>query len=334
LFALVLESKSSPFIIKDVATPPIGDDDVLVNIKAAAFNHRDYFIQQGLYPRTTFPIIIGSDGAGVVVEVGKNVLPSLIGAEVVINPSLNWGSNPKFASRDYKILGFPDQGTFAEYVAVPARLVHPKPRHLSWEESAALPLTAMTAFRAVSTKGNVQRGENVLITGIGGGVALSAMQFALAAGAKVFVTSGSDEKIHNALALGAQGGVNYRNDRWASELIQLAPSFDLIIDGSVGDGFAKLLDIASFGGRIVVYGSTQGKSPNTEPARIFWKQLSILGTTMATDEEFVAMLAFVERHAIKPVVDSVFPFENANEALARMARGEQFGKIVITSSTF
>lgn len=386
MFALVLESKSSPFVIKDVAMPPVGDDDVLVNIKAAAFNHRDYFIQQGLYPRTTFPLIIGSDGAGVVVDVGKNVsrLPaqrvaddptrresssgkadSIIGSEVVINPSLNWGSNPNFANRDYKILGFPDQGTFAEFVAVPARLVHPKPRHLSWEESAALPLAAMTAFRAVFTKGNVglskknversrwagiapstgmsdsgeslympqfsldRPDENVLITGIGGGVALCAMQFALAAGAKVFVTSGSDEKIQKAIALGAHGGVNYKKENWASELTKLAPSFDLIVDGAVGNGFAKLLDLASFGGRIVIYGSTQGKSPNAEPARIFWKQLSILGTTMATDDEFVAMLRFVEQHSIRPVVDSVFSFEKANDALQRMAKGEQFGKIVL-----
>lgn len=329
--ALVLESKNSPFIVKDVPPPSIGDSDILVNIKTAAFNHRDYFLQQGLYPRTTYPIIIGSDGAGIVVAVGRNVSPSMIGTEVVINPSLNWGSNPKCAIREYKILGFPDQGTFAEFVAVPARLVHPKPRHLTWEESAALPLAAMTAFRAVFTKGNVQRDENVLITGIGGGVALSAMQFALAAGARVFVTSGADEKIQKAIALGAQSGVNYRNDRWASELIQLAPSFDLILDGSVGDGFAKLLDAASFGGRIVLYGSTQGKSPNAEPARIFWKQLSILGTTMATDEEFVAMLRFVEQHSIKPVVDSVSPFEHANEALARMASGKQFGKLVLKS---
>lgn len=372
MFALVLESKSSPFVIKDVPTPPVGDDDVLVNIKAAAFNHRDYFIQQGLYPRTTFPLIIGSDGAGIVVDVGKNVsrraegkAGSIIGSEVVINPSLNWGSNPKFANRDYKILGFPDQGTFAEFVAVPARLVHPKPRHLSWEESAALPLAAMTAFRAVFTKGNVglskknversrwvgfapstgmsdsgeslympqfsldRPDENVLITGIGGGVALCAMQFALAAGAKVFVTSGSDEKIQKAIALGALGGVNYKKEHWASELAKLVPGFDLIVDGTVGDGFAKLLDLASFGGRIVIYGSTQGKSPHAEPARIFWKQLSILGTTMATDDEFVAMLRFVEQQSIKPVVDSVFPFAKANEALARMANGEQFGKIVL-----
>jgi NADPH:quinone reductase-like Zn-dependent oxidoreductase len=188
----------------------------------------------------------------------------------------------------------------------------------------------MTAFRAVFPTGNVQKGENVLVTGIGGGVALSAMQLALAVGAKVLVTSGSDEKIQKALSLGAHGGVNYKNENWTSELTKIAPSFDLIVDGSVGEGFAKLLDVASFGGRIVVYGSTQGKSPNAEPARIFWKQLSILGTTMATDEEFVAMLAFVEQHAIKPVVDSVFHFERASEALERMTKGEQFGKIVLS----
>lgn len=327
--ALVLESANAPFVLTDVPLPHLGDDDVLVNIKAAAFNHRDYFIQQGTYPRTKYPIIIGSDGAGVVADVGKNVPRSLINTDVIINPSLNWGSNPKCANRDYTILGFPDHGTFAECVSVPARLVHQKPNHLSWEEAAALPLAAMTAYRAVFTKGGVQQNEHVLITGIGGGVALFAMQFAIAVGARVFVTSSSDEKIRKAVVLGAQGGAKYTSAQWVSELTTLASSFDLIIDGAVGDGFARLLDIASFGGRIVIYGSTRGKAPNAEPARIFWKQLSILGTTMATDDEFVAMLRFVEEKKIVPVVDSVFPFAQASEALVRVAKGEQFGKIVL-----
>ncbi len=325
--------------MRDVPMPVVNNDDVLIKLKASAFNHRDYYIQQGTYPRTTYPIIIGSDGAGVIVEVGANVSRSLIGTEVVINPSHNWGDNPKVQRKDFKVLGFPDNGTFAEYIAVPANYVQPKPKHLSFEEAAAIALAGLTAYRALFTRGNLQPNENVLVTGIGGGVALAAMQFALALGARVFVTSGSDEKIKKAIARGASGGANYKSETWAEELQKLAgqrldssSGFDLIIDGAIGLGFSRLLDVASPGGRMVIYGSTQGKIQNAEPARIFWKQLSILGTTMGTEDEFMAMLRFVEQHNIKPVVDQVFPLADAEKAMQRMASGEQFGKIVLLNS--
>jgi zinc-binding alcohol dehydrogenase/oxidoreductase len=330
--ALVVESKNSPFVIRDVPQPAFGDDDILVKLKASAFNHRDYYIQQGTYPRTKFPLIIGSDGAGIVENVGKNVHRSLIGSEVVINPSHNWGDDPSAQQKEYTVLGFPENGTFAEYIATPARYIHPKPQHLSWEAAAALPLAGLTAYRALHTKANLSAGETVLITGIGGGVALCALQFAVAVGARVYVTSGSAEKIQRAIALGASGGVNYRKDSWAHDLQLLSGGFDVIVDGAVGLGFGKLLDIASPGGRIVVYGSTQGRIMNAEPARIFWKQLSILGTTMGTEQEFGAMLKFVEEKKIVPVIDSVVPFEDASKALKRMESGTQFGKLVVRNS--
>ena len=328
--ALLLESKNTPFVLKDVPMPVINGDGVLVRLNASALNHRDCYIQQGRYPRTSYPIIIGSDGAGVIADVGVSVSRSLIGAEVVINPSLNWGEKPNTQQKEYRILGLPDSGTFAEYVAVPAKNTHPKPKHLSFEEAAALPLVGVTAYRALFTRGNVQTNENVLVTGIGGGVALVALQFALAIGANVFVTSGSEEKIKRAIALGARGGVNYKSPTWGEELQKLAVGFDVILDGTAGAGFSTLLDIASPGGRIVVYGSTQGKIQNAEPARIFWKQLSILGSTMGTDEEFAAMLRLVERHNIKPVIDHVFPFADAGTAMRRMENAEQFGKLVLS----
>ncbi len=337
--ALLIESKNSPFVIRDVPQSTPGDDDVLVKLKASALNHRDCYIQQGTYPRTKFPIIIGSDGAGVVEDVGKNVSRSLIGSEVVINPSHNWGDDPSVQERNYTVLGFPENGTFAEYIATPAKYIHPKPKHLSWEQAAALPLAALTAYRAVFTKANVRAGESVLITGIGGGVALFALQFAIAVGAKVFVTTGSAEKIQRAIALGALGGVNYKQESWAHDLQILSgrradssSGFDVVIDGAVGTGFGKLLDIASPGGRIVVYGSTQGRIMNAEPARIFWKQLSILGTTMGTDEEFRAMLRFVEEKKIVPIIDSVVPLADASQALKRMESGLQFGKLVLKNA--
>jgi NADPH:quinone reductase-like Zn-dependent oxidoreductase len=330
--AMLLESKGALFVMRDVPMPVVNDDDVLIKLKASAFNHRDYYIQQGTYPRTTYPIIIGSDGAGIAEDVGANLSRSLIGTGVVINPSHNWGDNPNVQRKDFKVLGFPDSGTFAEYIAVPAKYVQPKPKHLSFEEAAAIALAGLTAYRALFTRGNLQPNENVLVTGIGGGVAVVAMQLALAAGAKVFVTSGSDEKIKKAVALGASGGANYGSATWEEDLQKLAGGFDLIIDGAAGSGFSKLLDIASPGARIVTYGSTQGRIQNAEPARIFWKQLSILGTTMGTEYEFAAMLRFVEQRNIKPVIDQVFSLADAEKAIRRMGDGEQFGKIVLLNS--
>lgn len=327
--AILLESKAEPLRLKEVSMPIMSNDGVLVRLAASAFNHRDYYIQQGTYPRTKYPIIIGSDGAGVVEDVGKNVGREFIGSNVVINPSHNWGDNPKAQQKNFTVLGFPENGTFAEYIAVPAKYVLPKPKVLSFEEAAAIALVGLTAYRALFTRGNLERSETVLVTGIGGGVAVTALQFALAVGANVFVTSGYDEKIAKAISLGASGGTNYTTATWAEDLQKLAGRFDLIVDGAAGPDFARLLDVAAPGGRIVNYGSVQGKIQNAEPARIFWKQLSILGSTMGTEEEFAAMLRFVERHDIKPVIDSVFSLDEAEKGMQRMASGKQFGKVVL-----
>jgi zinc-binding alcohol dehydrogenase/oxidoreductase len=327
--AMVLESKGSPFVLKDMPKPAAGDGEVLIRLKASAFNHRDHYIQQGTYPRTTYPVIIGSDGAGIVEAVGANVSRLLIGNEVLINPARNWGDDTKAQNSNFKILGLPDAGTFADYVVVPEGNIHPKPAHLTFEEAAALCLVGVTAYRALFTRGNLQDQDRVLVTGIGGGVALTGLQFALAKGARVFVTSGSDEKIGKAKDLGAAGGVNYNSGTWAEDLQKLAGGFDLILDGAAGPGFSRLLDIASPGGRVVVYGSVQGKIQSAEPARIFWKQLSILGSTMGTDGEFTSMLRFVEQHSLRPVIDGIFPLEQAQEAMQRMNNAEQFGKIVL-----
>lgn len=303
-------------------------DDVLVKLKASALNHRDYYIQQGTYPRITYPVIIGSDGAGVVAEVGTRVPRSLINSEVVINPSHSWGEDPNVQSKEFKVLGFPDSGTFAEYIAVPAKYVHPKPKNLTFEEAAAIALAGLTAFRSLFTRGELQSNQTVLVTGIGGGVAIAAMQLALAAEARVFVTSGSDEKIKRGIAMGASGGANYKSSSWAENLQKASDGFHLIVDGAAGPGFGKLLDIALPGGKIVIYGSTQGRIQNAEPARIFWKQLSILGATMGTETEFEAMLRFVEKRGVHPVIDQVFPITEGTKALQKMQMAEQFGKIV------
>ena len=208
--AVVLKDKNEPLVWEEVETPTAAKGEVLVNIKAAAFNHRDLWIQKGQYAGLRFPIILGSDGSGVVAEIGPGVQADWLGKDVIINPGMNWGEDPSFHGRDFKILGLPDNGTFADYVNVPAEYLYEKPAYLSFEEAASIPLAGLTAYRALFTRGQITKGSRVLITGIGGGVALMVLKMALAIGAEVYVTSGSDEKIEKAVALGAKLGVNYK----------------------------------------------------------------------------------------------------------------------------
>jgi NADPH:quinone reductase-like Zn-dependent oxidoreductase len=317
--AIVLKGKDLPLSWEAFPDPAAQSGQAIVSIKAAALNHRDVWITKGMYPGIAYPGILGSDGAG-----------WHEGREVIINPNVGWGDNPRFQRQDYSILGMPQHGTLAEKVRVQASHLHDKPTHLSWEEAAALPLAGMTAYRAVFTRGGLQAGEKVLITGIGGGVALFALQFALAAGAQAYVTSSSDEKAARAMEMGANGGADYLLDGWEKELLQQSGGFDLIIDSAGGPGFALFPKICNYGARIVTYGGGQGAVPKFSPQAIFWKQISILGTSMASDQEFADMLAFVRQHQIKPVVDSVFRMEEAPAAFERMAQGKQFGKIVLT----
>ncbi|MCX6186958.1 MAG: zinc-binding dehydrogenase [Bacteroidetes bacterium] len=328
--AVVLEELNQKLVVKEVATPEIESHEALVKVSASAYNHRDLWIQKGQYAGIRYPIILGSDGCGMVDKVGSDVNKDWLGKEVIINPSLNWGNNPRVQAKDYIILGTPNDGTFAEYVKIDARLLHHKPAHLSHEEAAALPLAGLTGFRATMKRAQAKAGENVLITGIGGGVALLCMQFAIAAGCNVYVTSGSDDKIKTAMDMGAKGGANYKNANWDKELKSMSNGgFDAIVDSSAGDTFAKLVDMAKPAARIAMYGATLGPFNSGVPAKIFWKQLDILGSTMGNDEEFAEMLAFVNAHKIVPLVDSVFPMEKAQEAIDKMSKGEQLGKIVL-----
>ena len=332
--AAIIEGKDLPIVIKEVEKPVAGINEVVVQIKAAALNHRDVFVQQGKYPGIIWPVIPGSDGAGVVVTIGEGVSSDWLDKEVIINPGHNWGSDERFNSLNFKILGMPDQGTYAEFVKVEAKYLVPKPAHLSFEEAAALPLAGVTGWRALMARAALQTGERVLITGIGGGVALFLLQFAVAAGAEVWVTSGSDDKIEKAIALGAKGGVNYKDPNWSKTLLAAAGAdrsgyFDVIIDSAGGASFNKLIDVATIGGRICFFGGTTGNITDIVPAKVFFKHLSILGSTMGSEKEFSEMIAFVNQHQIKPIIDKVFPLAEAESALRRMDAGTQFGKIVL-----
>jgi NADPH:quinone reductase-like Zn-dependent oxidoreductase len=311
--------------------PYPGPGEVVVQIRAAALNRRDVWIRKGQYAGIKLPIVLGSDGAGQVAEVGEGVDRSWKGRDVVIDPSLNWGDDEHAQGNTFNILGLPLDGTYAERVLVPAANLHPKPEHLSWEEAAAVPLASVTAYRALVTRAHLQPGETVLITGIGGGVATTALVMAKHLGARVFVTSGHDAKLKAATMHGADGGVNHRKDDWPKMLIgEIGSRPDVVIDGAGGETFNKALDALKPGGRLVSYGSTLGAAQNVEVRRIFWKQLNVLGSTMGPPSDFAAMLKLYDR-GLRPILDKVFPLEQAADAHVRMEAGDQFGKIVLTT---
>jgi zinc-binding alcohol dehydrogenase/oxidoreductase len=317
--ALVLTAKDQPLAYKEVETPQNTEGYQVIKLKAAALNHRDVWILKGQYGGIKYPSILGSDGAGVDAN----------GKAVIICPSLAWGDNPLTQGKSFRILGLPDDGTFAEYIRIESQNVYPKPKHLTFEQAAALPLAGLTAYRALFTRCQIKAGEKVLISGIGGGVALFALQFALAAGCEVWVTSSSDDKINKAITLGAKGGFRYNTEGWAKSATEQTGGFDVIIDSAVGSGFAELIKTCKPAARVCFFGGTAGPMSGVSPQIIFYKQLSIFGTTMGSEAEFAKMLKFVAKHKILPIVDSVFPIEKGNNALTLMDEGKQFGKIVL-----
>ena len=320
--ALILVGKDQPLAIQNVEKPVNTEGSVLVKIRNAALNHRDVWINKGMYGGIKYPSILGSDGAGVLED----------GTEVIINPGLEWGDDDRAQGKNFRILGLPDDGTFAEYIRIDKNNVVPKPSHLSFIEAAALPLAGLTAYRALFTKCNLKATDKVLISGIGGGVALFALQFAVALGCEVYVTSSSDEKIAKAVAMGAKGGANYRTEDWSKAFMAETGGVDVIIDGAVGTGFADLVKICRPAARICFYGGTAGAMSGVSPQIIFYKQLSIFGSTMGTAREFSMMVDFVNFHKIKPIIDSVYDLADANDAFKKMDEGGQFGKIILKIS--
>lgn len=211
--AVFFKGNNHPLEIRDIKKPKPVKDQVLVKMKYAALNHRDLWI---ISEQTNAGegIILGSDGAGIIESGGEDVDPMLYGMEVIINPSLNWGNNPVVHGDSFKILGYPDNGTFSDYLLISKKYIFEKPEHLSFAEAAAVPLSALTAYRALFSKARLRPGEKVLITGIGGSAALWTMQFAVHYKANVFVTSGKQEKLERAKQLGATEGFNYKDSNW------------------------------------------------------------------------------------------------------------------------
>jgi NADPH:quinone reductase-like Zn-dependent oxidoreductase len=305
---------------EDVADPDAGPGEVVVELKAAAVNRRDLLVRNPPGPAYQFalPVIPGSDGAGIRRDTGE---------EVVIYPGLGWGDREDAAGPEWRILGGPDDGTYAELVKVPAENVFPKPARLSWEEAAAFPLGALTAYRALFSVGRLQAGETVLVLGAGSGVSTLAVALAAQAGARVFVTSSSLDKIERAKELGAEGGVLYTEEDWA----EAAGPVDVVLD-SVGTTWRDSLRALRRGGRLVVFGGTGGPEVTLDVRALYLGWQSILGTTMGSARDFAALLRMVEEGSWRPVVDSIRPLAEAEAAHDRMKAGEHFGKLVLSMS--
>ena len=320
--AVVFEGKEQGAkYTRDFKPDELPDGFVEILLESAALNKRDDFILKGLYPGLRPNVVLGSDGCGV-----------YEGKPVVFDPGINWGDKPEFQSAEYHILGMPGHGTFCEKVAVPKHNICPKPVHLDFNQASALPLAGLTAYRALFTRGGLKPGQKVLISGGGGGVALFCIQFAIAASARVYSTTGSKDKMNRLFKMGLEGVVNYNDKSWDKDFSSEFGQVDLVIDSAGGDGFHRLINLLKPGGTLVTYGGTLGKSDNISPQIIFWKQLNIKGSTMGSPQDFQDMMQFVEQHQIVPVVDRIFPLADFDKAIERLRSKDHFGKIVLNIS--
>ncbi|ETS73332.1 hypothetical protein PFICI_14937 [Pestalotiopsis fici W106-1] len=335
-----------PLELCDATIPTPQRGEVLVRIFAAALNHRDVFIRRNMYPGTTFGVPLLADGAGIVTEVGEGVDSSWLQKHVILNPGLGWitsPSGPEVSDGWYSLLGgtkYYKKGTLAEYLTIRDDQLEVIPQHLSAAEAAALPVTGLTAWRALVSKAgenNSRNGANVLITGIGGGVALMALMFAVARGCNVWVTSSHGHKIEEAKRLGARGGMNYKEKDWESKLVralpQERPKFDAIIDGAGGNIVEKSVTLLKAGGQLVIYGMTQAPRMDFTMKAVL-KNIEVKGSTMGSREEFRDMVKFVSTEGLRPIVSKVVgDIENLAEIeglFEDMKSGNQFGKLVIT----
>jgi zinc-binding alcohol dehydrogenase/oxidoreductase len=301
--------------------PRVGE--VRVKLKTAGLNHRDLFVPN-LHKPTNPPLILGSDGAGVIDAVGDGVLDVQIGDEVIINPSLGWKEKSDAPPPGFEILGSRLNGTFAEQVVVPADNVVQKPQHLTWEEAGVLSLAALTAYRVMFTRGRIQPDMKVLIPGIGSGVATFLLQFAKAVGAKVYVTSRSKDKCKKAIELGADIAID-SNEDWNQALG--GEKMDLVIECIGAATFNKSLDQLRTGGTMVTFGASAGDEVQINIRNFFYGQYNLLGSTMGSTEEFKEMLQFIQTHQIKPVLDKMYPLNEFKLAFNRIESAQQLGKM-------
>jgi NADPH:quinone reductase-like Zn-dependent oxidoreductase len=324
--------------VRDHPDPVPGSDQVIVRVHASSLNHLDLFVREGIPTlKLSFPHILGADGAGHIAEVGADVTDIEVGERVVVNPGIACGrceyclKGEDSQCVEYRILGEHLPGTYAEKVAIPARNVLRIPTDMDFTPASAAPLAFMTAWRMLVTRANVRPGEDVLIHGAGSGLSTAAIQVAKLAGCTVFVTSSSDAKLEKAKALGADVMVNYKAVPWSKAIWELTGKrgVDVIVDHVGAATFKDSVRTLRKGGRVVVPGATTGSILELDARYLYWRQLSVLGSTMANQREFEEVMKLVFMGRLRPVVDRVFPLTQARQAHEYLAKGEQFGKVVL-----
>jgi NADPH:quinone reductase-like Zn-dependent oxidoreductase len=337
--AAIFHENGGPEVVRieDVPRPSPGPGEVLLEVRAAAMNHLDLWVRRGMPIETTMPHVGGSDVAGVVVEAGEGADDGLLGARVVVNPSLWCGRCRECARGEesmcirYRILGEHTDGGFAEYLAVAADHVYRIPDELSFEQAAALPISYQTAWRALVARAALKPAEDVLVIGASGGTAAAAVQVARMMGARVFAVTSGAENVRRVRELGADVVYDREQEDWSRAVHRDTGKrgVDVVVENVGAATWQGSIRALANGGRLVTYGATTGAKVEVNLSAMFWKQTQIIGTTMASRAEFEAMLRAAFAGRLRPPIDVVLPLDRAREAHERLEAGDQFGKIVL-----
>ncbi|PWU69029.1 zinc-binding dehydrogenase [Gracilibacillus dipsosauri] len=322
--AYVVKNGSYQFI--SVNNPRLGNKQIKIKLTSAGLNHRDLMIKER-FANNTDAYILGSDGAGIVDQIGTEVTRFQVGDEVMINPSLNWYEKSAAPPAEFEIVGAPFSGTFAEYIIISEDFAEPKPNYLTWEEAGVLCLSGITGFRALFTQGEIKSGQTLFIPGVGSGVNSFIIQLAKAIGARVITTSRDKNKLKEAEVLGFDRAL-LTDDDW--EKLLEKEEIDLVIESIGGATFNRSLNVLKKGGRIVTFGSSTEDKMTLNLREFFYGQYQLIGSTMGSREELREMLNFIEKHQIRPLLDKSFPFKEIDQAFAYLDKQKQLGKIAIT----
>ena len=341
--AVVFNQHGGPEVLQyvDVPDPRPGPGEVLIEVKATSINHIDIFLRRGMPGiKVPLPKIVGSDAAGIIRELGRDVSGLMPGQRVTINPGITCGHcefcSAGFGSQcvSWAMVGENRDGAYAEFVVVPAHIVLPIPDHISFEEAAAAPLVFLTAWSMMVGKGNIRPGEDVLILGAGAGVGTAAIQIAKLVGCRVFATASNSEKLQRAKELGADFLINYTTEEFDKAIRELTNKrgVDIVVDYIGADTWVRSLRSARRGGRVLTCGATTGFAPQTDLRHIFFRQVQVLGSTMGSHREFLDVMKCVFRGQLKPVIDRVLPLPEARKGHELIEQRAVFGKIVLTNA--
>ena len=339
--AVTIQEHGGPEVVQvgEVQDPVPEDGEVLIEVRAAALNHLDIWVRGGAKAFSLdMPHVLGTDAAGEVIGLGPDVHGVEAGDEVVIYPGLPCGCcehcvrGEHSQCESFGIVGATRPGTYAEKITVPAANVRPRPQNLSFAEAAALPVAYLTAWRMLMHRACLEPGETVLIHGIGGGVALAGLQICDLLGAEAIVTSSSHEKLQRAADMGAKHTINYLETEDVAEVVMDVTGgrgVDVALDSVGAQTWGINLRAVRRGGRVVICGVTTGPTAETDLQALYWNQISLLGSTLGSLDEFRQLLRTVETGDLKPLLDSIHSLEQAPQAMEKMEKGEQMGKIVL-----